>query len=141
MIWLLELTSCAAMTGIIWLVQLLIYPGFEAVSPERFAQIHARHGQRITWVVGPLMILELATASVLLFTSPDWPHAVSIASVGALWLLTAFVSVPIHNQLERGGANATLIHRLVATNWWRTLIWTARLVFLLSCVAPSTLIV
>ncbi|MEM9735245.1 MAG: hypothetical protein AAF908_01395, partial [Pseudomonadota bacterium] len=45
--------------------------------------------------------------------------------LGLVWASTFFVQVPLHGKLERGH-DATLVRRLVMTNWLRTFLWTAR---------------
>ncbi|HEX2205610.1 MAG TPA: hypothetical protein VHG91_20025 [Longimicrobium sp.] len=54
-----------------------------------------------------------------------------------VWLSTALLQVPMHGRLERG-FDAAAHRRLVATNWVRTVAWTARGVLLLwSMPAPG----
>ena len=48
-----------------------------------------------------------------------------------IWLSTAILQVPLHRKLELGGYDARVIRRLVATNWLRTLAWSARAVLVL----------
>jgi hypothetical protein len=45
--------------------------------------------------------------------------------VALVWLSTAFVQVPLHARLS-AGFDTRAHRRLVATNWVRTLSWTAR---------------
>lgn len=128
---LLNLASTLAMTGIIWFVQVVHYPLFANVGADGFARYEALHATRTGWVVAPLMVLELATALALLSPSLR-PANVSLLSawiaaalVGAIWLSTAFLQVPLHGRLA-GGYDAAVLDRLVATNWIRTIAWTAR---------------
>ncbi len=128
---LLNLASTLAMTGIIWFVQVVHYPLFANVGADGFARYEALHATRTGWVVAPLMVLELATALALL--SPSLRPAnvsqlsawIAAALVGAIWLSTAFLQVPLHGQLA-SGYDAAVLDRLVATNWIRTIAWTAR---------------
>ena len=112
--------------GLIWTIQVVHYPLFEDVGHENFSAYHGRHMWLITWIVMPLMFLEVASAGLLLFLGensvPFWSSLVALAVV---WISTAIYQVPLHDQLARG-YNAELIRRLVLTNWWRTLAWTVR---------------
>ena len=124
------------MFGLIWFVQVVHYPLFLAVGPDHFAAYEAAHGNRTTYVVAPLMLVELITALAMLAPALR-PPAVSApeawlgaAMVGVIWFSTAFVQVPLHNRLQ-GGYSAQTIARLVATNWVRTAAWTARVALLL----------
>jgi hypothetical protein len=115
------------MTGLIWTIQLLHYPAFHEVEASRFGLFHASHSRKITYIVGPVMILELGSGVTLLFL-----HEVYWINLGFLlliWLATAFVSVPAHNRLSEG-KDAAVIDRLVRTNWYRTSLWTLRLLLL-----------
>jgi hypothetical protein len=128
---LLNLASTLAMTGVIWFVQVVHYPLFASVGADGFARYEAVHATRTGWVVAPLMLVELATALALLASSlrpdsvPDWSAWLAAGLVGAIWGSTAFLQVPIHNQLAQG-FDAALVSRLVTTNWIRTIAWTLR---------------
>ena len=126
---LVQLFSTFAMTGLIWLVQLVHYPLFDRVAAERFVQFETDHSNGITWIVLPLMTAELGTAIWLAFgraASPDrWLWYAGLAMVIGLWLCTALLSVPEHNRLMQG-FDPDAHRRLVATNWPRTILWTAR---------------
>jgi hypothetical protein len=111
---------------LIWLVQLIIYPGFHLITREVFVSYHKWYVVRISSVVLPLMVAELIV-TVKWILSDDY-SAVSV-STGVLafivWLSTAVLQVPIHNQLKTG-KDAKLIQRLVATNWIRTAAWSLK---------------
>lgn len=124
-----HLALTAALAGLIWLVQLVHYPGFALVGPERFAAYEAFHTRSITPLVSLLMGAELLTAAAVLAAAPTladrWWAGLGAALVAVVWLHTALVAVPLHGQLA-GGFDAELAQRLVRTNWVRTLAWTAR---------------
>ena len=128
-VFLVHLGSTLALVGLIWTVQVVHYPLFAGVGADGWAAYEAAHQSRITLVVAPLMLAELATAVWLVAAPPDGvPHGALVAGavlVGLVWASTAFVQVPLHAAL--GGAFDGDAHgRLVATNWVRTLAWTAR---------------
>ncbi len=131
-----QLLSTLAMFGLIWFVQIVHYPLFLKVGPGFFQAYEAAHADRTTYVVAPLMLLELATAGLLLLARFR-PASVSFleawagaALVAVIWLSTGLIQVPLHNQLQ-GGYSAPIIHRLVATNWIRTVAWSLRAVLVL----------
>ncbi len=128
---LLQLLSTLGMFGVIWFVQVVHYPLFLDVGQAQFAAYEAAHANRTTWVVAPLMLVELVTSLLLLFPalrpaalSPEWAWT-GAALVGVVWCSTAFVQVPLHDRLHVG-YSAAVIGRLVATNWIRTVAWTIR---------------
>lgn len=129
LVFVVHVAATLAMVGVIWTVQLVHYPLFAGVGADGWAAYEAAHQQRITWLVGPLMLLELATAVLLVLDRPAaMPLAAAVlgaALVGAIWASTAAIQVPLHNAL--GGVFDDAAHaRLVGTNWIRTALWTAR---------------
>lgn len=113
------------MTGLIWMVQLVHYPSFPYVDQQKFGAFHAFHSQTITWIVMPVMVVELALAVLLVTKSPDLFWKFNLAGLVLIWLATASLSVPIHNQLAIAPTEA-LAARLVWTNWPRTILWSLR---------------
>lgn len=128
-VFLLHVGATLTMFGAIWIVQVVHYPLFARVGADGWAAYEAQHQARITWVVGPAMVLELATAIWLVAARPAglplWALVAGAALVGALWASTAFVQVPLHTALG-GTFDADAHARLVGTNWLRTLAWTLR---------------
>ena len=133
--WLAQLATTLPLVGLIWLVQVVAYPLFAHVGPAEFAVYHRAHSTLITLVVGPLMVVELGAAGIwALHPEAQVSRAeafVGLALVLVAWAVTMFASVPQHNILARG-FDALAHSTLVATNWLRTLAWTARGVILLS---------
>ena len=115
---------------LIWLVQLVIYPAFAEIAIDGFTSWHARYTRAITWVVAPLMLGQMVLAIALLVQYPGAKTISYVALVTLTWLLTAFVSVPIHNQLAAAYDGAQ-IRQLIGTNWMRTLAWSLSFVVLL----------
>lgn len=125
----LQAISTFAMFGLIWLVQLVLYPAFAYIDATRFRKFHFLHTQRITFIVGPLMCVELATSLGVFLLQPGVLWGAGLALTLVIWLHTVFVSVPVHNRLaisESDEARANDIDRLVRTNWFRTIAWTFR---------------
>lgn len=133
-VWILNLGSTLAMCGLIWLVQVVQYPGFNQVGAEAFVAYHQHHTASITYVVLPLMAAELLTSFALLWSPPPgiatpW-MAAGLGLVLLAWASTAFVQVPQH-ELLAGGYDPEVQRQLVVGNWIRTAAWTARGVMML----------
>ncbi len=129
MLVLTHLTATLFMVGVIWFVQIVHYPLFDRVAPSAFTAYSDAHSRLTTYVVGPPMLLELATGILLLVFRPvGVPAAVlwfGLTLIAIIWLSTALLQVPRHEVLGAGFEEIT--HRgLVVTNWIRTVAWTLR---------------
>ncbi len=122
------LASTTFLTGLIWFVQVVHYPLFEAVPAADFERYHAAHVRLTTRVVAAPMLLELASSAALVVFRPTWLPAwitwAGLAASAGCMILTATVQVPLHNRLARG-FHVGAARRLIATNWARTWLWTA----------------
>ena len=115
----------------IWFVQIVHYPLFAAVGPDHFAAYESAHQKRTSWVVGPLMGVEGMSALVITATLRDEVGlvlpVVGLALLAAIHASTVFLQVPAHMRLAKG-YDADAQHRLVRTNWVRTIGWSLRVV-------------
>ena len=124
----LQTLLTAMLSGLIWTVQLAHYPAFKYIDEKEFVAFQSFHMRAISYIVMPLMLMELAGSMALIFTAKSY-FTLSLINFGfvvAIWLATFFLSVPEHNKLMQG-KNIDTIHRLVNTNWPRTLLWSAKL--------------
>lgn len=117
------------MTGLIWFVQVVHYPLFALVGPDRFSTYERVHAARTTWVVAPCMLVELGTAVLLAARGagrvPDWMPLAGLALLAVIWASTVLLQVPRHDVLAQG-FEAGAHQALVTSNWIRTIGWTAR---------------
>ncbi|MDP4793021.1 MAG: hypothetical protein NWR21_07070 [Verrucomicrobiales bacterium] len=135
--------ATCSMSGVIWVVQLVIYPQFSTVGAEAFPAYHRHYTELITLIVGPLMLIELAAAFLIFLKLRLTPRHSGVAATGLgavilLWLITAFVQVPVHEQLGTT-YNEELARHLVLGNWLRTLLWTLRIPLAWSFLAKAKL--
>jgi hypothetical protein len=124
------------MTGLIWVIQLVHYPLFAnvgALPADAYLRYQRAHMARISFIVGPVMLLEMITAGLLIARMPEavspailWTNLVMLLLI---WLSTACLQGPCHKRLT-GGFDARLIEQLVRGNWLRTALWTGRAVLL-----------
>jgi len=113
--------------GLVWVIQLLVYPGFAAMAGPDWAAVHARHTRRMGQLVtGPWAVQGLTCVVLLVWRPPGVPLVAALAAgvcAAVTVVVTAAVSVPCHRRLAERFDPA--VHaRLVATNWWRTAAWT-----------------
>ena len=117
------------LVGLIWVVQVVHYPLLAAVGEPAYAAYQRRHMQRITWLVAPLMLTELACAAFLLIAPPVgvpvWMPIAGVVLLAAIWLSTVLLQMPAHAMLQ-DGFDAHAHRRLVRGNWVRTAAWSLR---------------
>ena len=119
--------------GLILTVQFVHYPAFADVGDQAFSRFHMLHSQRITLLVGPLMVAEALAALLLVAARPDalpaWAAWAAGILVVVIWLDTALWAVPLHMKLE-GGLDPELVTQLLRANALRAWAWLARAVLL-----------
>jgi hypothetical protein len=119
-----NLAATSALVGLIWVVEVAVYPLYARVGPESFVGYHAAWSGAITLVVGPLMLAEVA-AGAWLFTERPKLALVAAVPVAVAWAATAFWAVPMHAKLDAGFV-VTAWNSLLWANHVRTAAWTAR---------------
>lgn len=122
----IHLFSTLFMTGLIWVIQILHYPSYDFIDGNKFTDYQQFHTTRITYIVGPMMLIEVFTG-VYLTVVNDWAllFTLNFLGLGVIWLTTLVFSIPSHNKLSLG-FNPGAVSYLIKTNWIRTLTWTAR---------------
>jgi hypothetical protein len=118
-----------AMVGVIWVVQVVHYPLMAQVGRDSFRSYHDRHIFWVTWVVGPLIGMEVLTG-LILWALPNVLVAPreAILGLGLLVIIlvsTTFQQVPLHGKLANSW-DEEVLQKLVRTNWVRTVVWTLR---------------
>ncbi len=117
-----NLAVAGALCGLIWTIQRVHYPLFALVEERSWTAYMAQHGTRITPVVAPLMIANVAIAAVLVADDPAPLRIVNAACAAGAFVSTGVVFAPLHGRLGPQD-----VKRLVTLNWLRTALWTAQL--------------
>jgi hypothetical protein len=121
----LQIVSTLMLTGVIWTIQLVHYPSFIYVADENFIEFESHHSKSISFIVVPLMIIELVTAVFLLYTNTNYMLVINLLLVLLIWMVTFFLSVPCHKILIKKKCLLT-IQKLINTNWLRTTFWSIK---------------
>ena len=115
---------------LIWMVQLVVYPGFKYMDKENLLAWHKRYSKGISSIVIPLMLGQLFLSGVLLVREISAYHLADVVLVLLVWIITFSLFVPMHRTIAMGGGDTFLLRKLVVKNWFRTVVWT--LIFLLN---------
>jgi len=116
------------MTGLIWFVQVVHYPLFDRVGADESSRYSVDNRRLTTCVVMPVMLVEGAMSAALVWLLPAPLQTAAWAGVAMLlsiWLSTALIQLPRHLNLSKG-FDAGVHRGLVASNWLRTILWSAR---------------
>ena len=116
------------LTGLVWVVQLVVYPSFLRVGrTAAWPAFHAQHSRGMTRAVVLPWAVEGVCCAVLLVRRPDGVPLWLAGLAGALGLatvvLTFLVQVPLHGRLSRA-YDERAARRLLASNRLRVLAWT-----------------
>lgn len=121
-----------AMFGLMWAVQIIIYPQFLSVSPANFANYAADHSTRISIALALVAPAEIVFAAWLWLDTPTELNRPLVFISGALlaagWVATALWFGPLHGKFH-GEYDLDRINLLISTNWIRTALWSARAAF------------
>jgi hypothetical protein len=124
--------ATVAMVGVMWAVQLVIYPQFRRVDPGELASFLGDHSRRIVSVLVLFAPLEVLFSLLLWLDPPDgisrWVAFCSGLVLAALWVATGAYYGPSHGRIAAAPATEApaLVERLISTNWLRTAGWTLR---------------
>jgi hypothetical protein len=116
---------------LIWMIQILIYPSFLYYSDDVFIKAMRAHQRKMTLIVFPLMMSELILSIYHVFNYRSLYAMVSLFLVILIWLSTIFIQMPIHERLLIN-KNQSEIYALIKTNWIRTVLWSIKLLILIS---------
>lgn len=108
----------------LWVVQCIIYPSFRHLREAVFQNWHRAYQRRISLIIGPILLMQMFLVCFEAFFSPSAYSLIRLCLIAACWLITACVSVPLHQKIERGVAREQSIERLIESNWLRTVLWT-----------------
>jgi len=125
----LELLVSFGLFVLIWIIQILHYPSFIYYAEETFHHAMISHQKNITFIVLPLMLMELILAFFNLYKFFNSIFLISLILVILIWLSTFFIQVPIHEKLLHG-KDIILINKLIQTNWIRTILWSIKFILL-----------
>jgi len=118
---------------LIWLVQLVIYPGFTYYAEKDLIRWHDKYTSKITLVVLPLMVSQLGAYVLTTFQDLSFMSLLGLLMVVSTWVLTFFFAVPLHGKITQRVDVMASAEKLVLVNWPRTIIWT--LIFVINVIS------
>ena len=131
--WLFKINfiSTSVMVGVIWVIQLLHYPSFHFINDQKYVEFQHFHMQRISFIVIPAMLVELASGLLLAYFFRSSLTIILLAFLLGIWGITFIFFTNIHQKLTNG-YDHSVVDRLIQINWSRTALWSLRFIILLS---------
>ena len=118
------------LVGVILMTQILSYPLLLKLSISNFYNYYNSYTKRISFIVIPLMIIEVLLSIILNIILNNFYLFASNILLFVVWGSTFFIQVPIHNKLS-SNHSYVLINKLIYTNWIRTIAWICKLIILI----------
>lgn len=114
---------------LIWMVQLIVYPGFLHYSDNDLLKWHKYYTPKITYVVAPMMFIQMGIAIYILFFEFSVFNLIYFLLVLSTWVSTFIYFVPLHQKIESSQNIKLSAKKLTSGNWLRTLQWSFIFVF------------
>jgi hypothetical protein len=116
--------------GLIWMMQLQIYPLWAFVGKAQWVAYHAEHWRRVRWFVFPPVFLQFALAVALVgIRLPTLGERLAWLNLGLqtlTHLLTWRIWAPLQIRLSTSkGDHPRLLSELLRSHWSRTALVTA----------------
>lgn len=117
------------LVGLIWTIQLIHYPSFAAIDPDRYSSFQQTHMVGMgRLIAAPWLVEGLTVLGLFVFAPTGWMRLLATAG-GLLELVVIGVtirsSIPAHEALSSGFSDDAH-KRLLRSNWMRTAAWTSR---------------
>ncbi|MDW3177933.1 MAG: hypothetical protein R8J94_11135 [Acidimicrobiia bacterium] len=117
------------LVGLIWTIQLIHYPSFSAIDPDRYSSFQQTHMVGMgRLIAAPWLVEGLTVLGLFVFAPTGWMRLLATAG-GLLELVVIGVtirsSIPAHEALSTGFSDDAH-KRLLRSNWMRTAAWTSR---------------
>lgn len=124
---LIQLLVSWMLVGFSWYAQIIHYPLYKKIK-EGFVEYERAYIRRSAFMIGPLMLIEVITAIVLIGLSEGFLIKFAVANlilIMFIWLSTFLFQVIQHQKLSIRFSRR-ILKNLIALNWMRTLIWTVK---------------
>lgn len=129
----IEIIVNSILVGVILVTQFVSYPLFLKVKAIDFKLYHNSYRKSISYVVIPLMVLELFINFYNIYhRSSNYPLYFSATFILLfIWFSTIFIQLPLHSNVNLQ-YNKLFIKQLIKSNWIRSGLWVAKLLVLIN---------
>lgn len=128
-----NLCASAFMTAIVWLIQFVQYPLLHHISSFDFSCYYKKYISRISWIVYPVMIIEICFAVWLSFlpvqSKLQFPILITYFLLALAFLNTFLILIPL-NQKFQLAFDQVVLSKILFYNKIRLISWALRTLIL-----------
>ena len=117
-----NLIVSSILLGLILVIHFVHYKSFNFIDVEKFVEFHKFHTKNISFLVIPLMIIEVVIYIIICDFYFSILSLINLSLVALIWIITFLLQVPSHNKLSTGKSIAE-IEKLVSGNIFRVYLW------------------
>ena len=117
-----NLIVSSILLGLILVIHFVHYKSFNFIDIEKFVEFHKFHTKNISFLVIPLMIIEVVISIIICYFYFSILSLINLSLVALIWITAFLLQVPSHNKLSTG-KSITEIEKLVSGNVFRVYLW------------------
>jgi len=126
----IQIVCNSYLVSLVFMTQFITYPTFLHIDKDKFSEYHRKYVNNISFIVAPVMIIELLTLSLIAYFSSEFLIIKSLFLLLVIWLTTLFIMIPSHNRISKS-FNIKEIKSLINYNWIRTILWSFKLLVII----------
>ena len=126
----IQIVCNSYLVSLVFMTQFITYPTFLHIDKDKFSEYHRKYVNNISFIVAPVMLIELLTLSLIAYFSGEFLIIKSLILLLVIWLTTFFIMIPSHNRISKS-FNKKEIISLINYNWVRTILWSFKLLLII----------
>ena len=126
----IQIVCNSYLVSLVFMTQFITYPTFLNIDKDKFSDYHRKYVNNISFIVAPVMLIELLTLILIAYFSKDFLIIKSLILLLVIWLTTFFIMIPSHNRISKS-FNIKEIKSLINYNWIRTILWSFKLLVII----------
>ena len=126
----IQIVCNSYLVSLLFMTQFITYPTFLHIDKDKFSEYHRKYVNNISFIVAPVMLIELLTLSLIAYFSSEFLIIKSLILLLVIWLTTFFIMTPSHNRISKS-FNKKEIISLINYNWVRTILWSFKLLLII----------
>ncbi len=126
----IQIVCNSYLVSLVFMTQFITYPTFLDIDKDKFLEYHQKYVNKISFIVAPVMLIELLTLSLIAYFSSEFLIIKSLILLLVIWLTTFFIMIPSHNRISKS-FNKKEIISLINYNWVRTILWSFKLLLII----------